>query len=96
MSRKSDLLLLQNVIYGSLFTPAVVHYEFITESLTKDYGPAYSWYDDLLGFDDSPPSIYGTITDNTPIDVVSWSAQGVAHINNLAPWQLCGIVLSRL
>lgn len=95
MPRKSDLLLLQDITYGELIKPSYASFNDITSSLTS-HDVGFDWVDDILFVPPPILSISGPITDNSPIDVVSWAVQGTQPKDLLAPWKLCGVLLSRI
>lgn len=95
MSRPSDILLLQNVIYGELIPPFIVYFSDITDSITR-HESGFDWNDDIPFVPSPMAQISGGMTDNTPIDVVSWTVQGAQPKDLLAPWKLCGVLLSRI
>lgn len=92
----SNLLLLHGTIYGTAnIAAAPVPYAGITDSIGRHdawAGPEGLYYE--VTMPGSP--ISGAHTDNAPIDVVHWAADGAAPHNAAAVWQQCIMLLSRV
>lgn len=60
------------------------------------WGLPFFWQADIPYVELYPADIFGTMTDYSPIDVVSWAGAGVAPENLLASWRQCLLMLTRL
>jgi hypothetical protein len=88
MPKKHALLLLHGTVYGTLRdSPPVKDYEGITASIGNSY--ATPWRQDLLAGFLPPDTRLGPMIDNSPIDVISWSAIGDQGESGMEIWNKC-------
>lgn len=92
----SDLLLLHGTIYGVIYQSDPVAFSGTTNSVEQHNYPGFDWDADVPFIADSPPMLAGPMTDNGPVEVVSWTVAGAAPYDLLTPWRRCGLILTRL
>lgn len=93
---KYDLLLTHGTIYGVINESLeAVQFDGINISIENSWSartkPFYAPYASI-----AETAVSGTMTNNVPIEVVSWGVTGAAPANNLWPWQSCVTLLTRM
>lgn len=91
----SDLLLLHGTIYGHLGA-SLPWADFSAKSASLDkMADQTEWRSGLFPTELAAGALDGAMTDNAPIDVVSWSASGSIGETGLELWRQCMTVLMR-
>lgn len=86
---KHSLLLLHGTVYGQI--DVLTWHDLSPKSINIDQwnNPAYDWKVGLFETSTMAATATGTMTDNAPIDVVHWAADGVAALSPMVPWRNC-------
>lgn len=94
---KKSLLLTHGTIYGAVAVgPVVVQAADVTDSIERHNYPGFDWDADTPYLEAFPTSQLGTVTDNAPVDVISWAAGGNQPYDTMAPWRGCLVLLERM
>lgn len=93
---KQSLLLTHGTIYGTVGGPVGPWVDFasLSASFNKQAGVS-AWMDALFYKGDPEVDLTGALTDNLPIDVVSWQNTGRLDHTGLEWWQQCMTLFMR-
>ena len=93
---KESLLLTHGTVYGDIAadTPWI---DYAGKSDNIDlWGSTTFWLTNIPGAGAFIPSLYGPMTDQTPIDVIHWSMIGSKGETGMEWWQSCLSMLRHL
>lgn len=86
---KHSLLLTHGTVYGQRQSLAPVDLADKSINIDQWNNPAYDWKVGLFERRSMAATGTGTITDNAPVDLISWSTTGSAALSPMAPWRNC-------
>ena len=86
---KQSLLITHGTVYGYT-TPETLTKEYVGISSSFTNGWVLPWRPDLYPALPAPPAIFGPMTNNAPIDVISWYAgPGSVGEDGMGWWRQC-------
>ena len=93
---KHSLLLTHGTIYGQIDPLAPVALADKSVNIDQWDNPDYDWRVGLFEVRTMALSSAGTMTDNSPVDLVHWSATGHMALSPMTHWRTCMKVLRHI
>jgi hypothetical protein len=93
---KQSLLLTHGTVYGHAMPAVPVGFTGMSASIERHNVAGFNWDADVPYLATYTANPLGTMTDNSPIDIISWTVTGSPAVDLLAPWRQCAVLLTRL